>query len=242
VLAAKEMVDKGQVREAERTLTAWLRDHPSDSTQRSFLFELLCFSGQYDRAGKHLAILSQAGPQQELGGILYFSALHAERLRHDRFRSDELGAFPPPASPAGYLNGRRFTSLADADPQIGARLEVFAAGSYLWMPFAHLASVRMEAPRRLRDLLWAPAMIQTAPDFQGTEVREVLIPVIYPFSWQASDEQLWLGRGTAWSADDRGREYPFGQKLLVMDGEEIPLLEVRSIQFDVSPELPHGLA
>ena len=186
--------------------------------------------------------LRNPAPNRNSAASCILSALHAERLWHDRFRSDEFGTSPPPASPAGYLNGRRFMSLADADPQIGARLEVFAAGSYLWMPFAHLASLRMEAPRRLRDLLWAPAMIQNAPDFQGTEVREVLIPVIYPFSWQASDEQLWLGRGTAWSADDRGREYPFGQKLLVMDGEEIPLLEIRSIQFDVSPELPHGVA
>ena len=46
MLAAKEMLDNGQVREAERSLTAWLRDHPSDHKQRSFLFELLCFSGQ----------------------------------------------------------------------------------------------------------------------------------------------------------------------------------------------------
>jgi type VI secretion system protein ImpE len=60
---------------------------------------------------------------------------------------------------------------------------------------------------------------------------EVIIPGIYPFSWNSSDESLWLGRSTEWVADDEGNEFPVGQKVFVVDGEEIPLLEVKTIEF-----------
>lgn len=74
-------------------------------------------------------------------------------------------------------------------------------------------------------------MVRTGPSFKGTELGEVLIPAIYPFSWKHSNEAVWLGRVTDWAADDEGNEYPSGQKTLLLDGEEIPFLEVRSLEF-----------
>jgi type VI secretion system protein ImpE len=117
---------------------------------------------------------------------------------------------------------------------MGARLEVFAAGAYLWIPFEHIASVEIEPPRRLRDTLWTPAFVRTGPAFKGTELGEVLIPAIYPFSWKNSNESVWLGRVTDWAADEDGKEYPSGQKILQLDGEEIPFLEIRSLEFSVA--------
>ena len=90
----------------------------------------------------------------------------------------------------------------------------------------------MEAPRRLRDTLWTPAFVCTGPSFKGTDIGEVLIPAIYPFSWKNPDESVWLGRVTDWAGDDEGNEYPSGQKMLLLDGEEIPFLEVRSLKFE----------
>ncbi|MGH9431364.1 MAG: type VI secretion system accessory protein TagJ [Terriglobia bacterium] len=230
-MTAKELFDAGKVGEAEKALTAYVRDHPADISQRTFLFELLCFSGQYDRAQKQLTALSGGSPEAELGAILYFSALHAERTRHETFQKQEFAKDSSPKDLPGTLNGKPFKSIRDADPEIGARLEAYAAGAYLWIPFEHIASVQMEPPRRLRDTLWAPAIVRTGPSFKGTELGEVLLPVIYPFSWKNSDESVWLGRSTEWAADDEGNEYPSGQKLLLVDGEEVPFLEIRSIEF-----------
>jgi type VI secretion system protein ImpE len=129
------------------------------------------------------------------------------------------------------LNGRPFQSVSDADPDLGARLEVFAAGSYLWIPFQHIASVEIQPPRRLRDTLWIPALVRTGPSFKGAELGEVLIPAVYPFSWKHPDQSVWLGRSTDWLADEEGTEYPVGQKMLLLDGEEIPFLEIRSLEF-----------
>ena len=230
-MTAKQLFDIGKVREAEKQLTAYLRDHPTDVGQRTFLFELLCFAGDYDRAEKQLAVLSQGSPDAELGAILYFAALHAEKTRHQMFGAEDFPRQAAVPSPAGMLNGRPFESLTDCDPDIGARLEVFAAGSYLWIAFEHLASIEMEPPRKLRDTLWRPAIVRTAPSFQGAELGEVLVPVLYPFSWKHPDESVWLGRMTDWAADDEGKQYPSGQRTWLIDGEEIPFLEVRSVEF-----------
>jgi type VI secretion system protein ImpE len=231
-MTAKQLFDAGKVREAEKTLSAYLRDHPMDVAQRTFLFELLCFSGQYDRAEKQLGVLAKGNGEAELGAVLYYSALHAEKIRHELFQKQEYPKTAVANSSPGTLNGKPFESIRDADPDIGPRLEVFAAGAYLWIPFEHIASVEMAAPRRLRDTLWAPALVRTGPSFKGTELGEVLIPVIYPFSWKSPDETVWLGRATDWAPDDQGQEYPSGQKLFLVDGEEVPLLEVRSLEFN----------
>lgn len=233
-MTAKQLFEAGKVREAEKELTAYLRDHPTNVIQRTFLFELLCFSGDYERAEKQLSVLAQGGSQTEMGAVLYYSALHAEKTRHEVFDKQQFSKDVHSFSPSGQLNGRAFQTLRDADPDLGARLEVFAAGAYLWIPFQHVASLEMEAPRRLRDTLWRPAMVRTGPSFQGADLGEVLIPAIYPFSWKHPDESVWLGRVTDWAADEHGTEYPSGQKIWMLDGEEVPFLEIRSLEFSVA--------
>jgi len=227
----KELLRAGRVRDAESALNAYLRDNPADTGKRTFLFELLCFSGQYDRAEKHLGVLAKSSPEAEMGAVLYYSALHAEKTRHAMFQKQDFPKDPAPPSPPGTLNGKPFQSIRDADPEIGARMELYAAGAYLWIPFQHIASVQMEAPKCLRDTLWTPALVLTGPDFKGTDIGQVILPAVYPFSWKSEDESLWLGRATEWVADDDGHEFPVGQKMFIVDGEEVPLLEIRSLEF-----------
>ena len=46
---------------AHDALGAEVRDNPTDAQRRAFLFELLCFAGQYDRAEKQLNVLGSGG-------------------------------------------------------------------------------------------------------------------------------------------------------------------------------------
>jgi type VI secretion system protein ImpE len=230
-MTPKELLCAGKVRDAEKALGAYLRDNPADAAQRTFLFELLCFSGQYDRAEKQLGVLAKGNEQAEMGAVLYYSALHAEKTRHAMFQKQEFPKEPAPPSPSGTLNGKPFQSISDADPEIGARLELYAAGAYLWIPFRHIASIQMEAPKTLRDTMWAPAFVMTGPEFKGTDIGQVILPAVYPFSWKSQDESLWLGRASEWVRDDEGNEFPVGQKMFIVDGEEVPLLEIRSLEF-----------
>ena len=70
-ITAKELFAAGKVREAEKMLTAYLREHPSDVPQRTFLFELLCFAGEYARAERQLAVLASGSTESETGAIVY---------------------------------------------------------------------------------------------------------------------------------------------------------------------------
>src|SRR5438067_2530028 len=108
-----ELFRSGKLNDAVQALGAELRSNPLDAKRRTFLFELLCFSGDYDRAEKHLAVL-------------------------------------------------------------------------------------------------AP-MTSTHPD-----------------------EEVRLGRTTVFEADSEYGEVPFGQKMLAVDDEEVPILEIRKLTFDVA--------
>ena len=236
---AQELFRSGQLDGALKSLSAEVRDNPTDARRRTFLFELLCFAGDYQRADKQLEVLGQGGPSSELGVLLYRSALYAERQREDLFNR---GEYPKPSEkPAvdrpGTFNGKPISSFSDADPRVGARLEMFAAGNYLWLPLEHVASITIETPKRLRDLLWTPAAVRTTPSFKGAELGEVLLPVLAPFSWKHPDDAVRLGRATVWEQrEGYAEEVPFGQKLWLVDGEEIPFLEIRSLEFSPAPE------
>jgi type VI secretion system protein ImpE len=94
----------------------------------------------------------------------------------------------------------------------------------------------MEAPKRLRDLLWAPAIVRPAPGAtRQYELGEVLIPALAPLSAQHEDREVRLGRVTEWEELPDGEQVPVGQKLLLVDGEEFPLLEVRELEIHPAP-------
>jgi type VI secretion system protein ImpE len=229
----QELLRAGRLDEAIETLGAELRVEPGDARRRIFLFELLCFAGAYQRAEKQLDILAQRGPDAAMGTLLYRSALHAEQIRQEMFLEGRFPSGPAPRPVSGRLNGTPFKSFTDADPRIGARLEVYAAGQYTWIPFEQIASVRMSAPTRLRDLLWAPAAVRTSADFKGVELGEVLLPVLAPLTWQDQNNTVRLGRVTEWRDLGDGTDAPIGQKLLLVDGEEFPMLELREL--DIVP-------
>jgi type VI secretion system protein ImpE len=134
------------------------------------------------------------------------------------------------AAVGGSLNGQQFQSIEDADPRIGARLEVLAGVNYMWVPLEHVTLLEMDAPKRLRDLLWIPARVHTSEGFEGADLGEVLLPVLSPASGGHAEDAVRLGRATVWELTADGGEIPFGQKMLVADGEEIPLLELRRLE------------
>lgn len=232
----RELFASGRLDDAIVALGAEVRDNPTDAHRRAFLFELLCFAGDYDRAEKQLGVLGRSGKDAELGALLYHAALHAERLRQDMFHTQ---VFPLTTARivGGTVNGTPFRSLTDADPRIGARLELFAAGQYTWLPFEHIASIRVEAPKRLRDLLWLPAVVRPSETFTGLEMGEILLPAIAPLTWQYDDGDLRLGRVTEWTQLEDGAQVPLGQKLLLVDGEEFPLLELRELEIALAPAM-----
>jgi type VI secretion system protein ImpE len=235
-MGAKELFQAGKLNEAVQALGVEVRDNPTDVRRRTFLFELLCFQGEYERAEKHLHVLAGGNPDSQMGAVLYFSALHAERTRQELFQKKEYPSVPADGNGrGGVIDGRTFESIEDSDPRVGPRLELFAAGAYLWIPFEHIEAIEIQQPKKLRDLLWVPALVRTGPKFKGTELGEVLLPVLAPFSSKSGDDNIRLGRGTDWQEID-GEAVPIGQRMFSVDGEDFPILEIRKIEFTPSPD------
>src|ERR1017187_1248699 len=211
----------GQLRAAIDALGAKLKKQPLDTKRRTFLFELLCFAGEFDRAEKQINILSDAGPEAASGALLYRSALHAERERQDMFARGALPLGATHPSRSGQLNGDEFAALSDADPRIGAHLEAFIAGSYTWIPFRYIESIETQPPKRLRDLLWLPALVSTTSEFRFRDLGEILLPAIAPLSWKHNDDEVRLSRTTVWEDDATYGQIPASQKMLALAEVEL---------------------
>jgi len=226
-----ELFQSGRLQEAIPALGAEVRDHPLDIKRRTFLFELLCFAGEYDRAAKHLDILGDASPAAKMGSLVYQCAIQAEKTRQTMFVDH---SYPPPkagATRSGTRNGISFNSFSDTDERFAGHLEVFVAGSYVWITLEQISSIEIPAPKRLRDLLWTPAIVRPTPAYRAMELGEVLLPVLSPLSWKHEDDSVKLGRSTVWDENSNSGAVPFGQKTFLIDEQEIPILELGKIEF-----------
>src|ERR1051325_11228875 len=113
-MTAMEVFQSGRLQEAIVALGEEVRNTPLDIKRRTFLFELLCFAGDYDRAEKHLDILADAGPAAQMGCLLYRSAIHAERMRQKMFVEHTFPAAKTKEETSGTPNARTFTESCDA--------------------------------------------------------------------------------------------------------------------------------
>ena len=231
-MTATELFQSGRLQQAIEALGEEVRNAPLDAKRRTFLFELLCFAGEYDRAEKHLSILADSSQAAGMGSLLYRSALHAERTRQTMFQDRTFPMAQTVRSRNVSRSGAFGSSFSDADPRIGGALELFVAGSYSWVALEQIARIEVPKPKRLRDLLWTPAIVTTTPEYKAMELGEVLLPVISPLSWQHDDDDVRLGRSTVWIEDETYGDIPLGQKLFVLDGQDIPILELGAVEFE----------
>ena len=65
-----------------------MREQPADARARTFLFELLCFAGEFERARKQLSALAQDANDTRLGVTFYLAALTAEIDRQAFYEED----------------------------------------------------------------------------------------------------------------------------------------------------------
>jgi type VI secretion system protein ImpE len=230
-MTPQELYQDGRLREAITALGGELKKNPLDAKRRTFLFELLLFAGEYDRAEKQLEVLAGAGVEAAAGTLLYRSALYAERTRRDMFDRGETPKVEPTVAAPGLWNGQPFQTFEDSDPRIGGNLEVYIAGSYTWIPTMYLRRLVLQRPTSLRDLMWIQVRIETTPEFRIQEIGEVLIPAIAPLSFRHPEEQVQLGREAAWEENARHGQIPYGAKLMVIDGVDVPLMEIRSLEW-----------
>jgi type VI secretion system protein ImpE len=84
-MTSQELLQSGQLSAAIVRVTQEVKAKPADLRGRTFLFELLCFSGDLDRAGKQLDVLGQDSADSEIAVQRYRGLLQAERARRRLF-------------------------------------------------------------------------------------------------------------------------------------------------------------
>lgn len=200
-------------------------------------------------------------PGVELAIQVYRSLLSAEERRRSVFHGDGLPKFIAPPEPHvdAYLlllrrlesasadeaarlleeaedslpavSGRRgaqpFASIRDADDRLAGVLEVFHEGEYLWVPFDQIVRLEVTPPRKLRELIWAQAKLEV----RGQPVGDVFIPALYVDSHLHSDGHVKAGRLTEWEARHDTIVVGKGQRMLLVDDEEIALLDLGVVDF-----------
>jgi type VI secretion system protein ImpE len=88
-MTANELFQNGRLRDAIDAQTAKVKSAPTDRPARFFLFELLLFSGDLDRARKQLDVLKYDDPRHSAAAEQYRSALDAETRRRAVFAGTE---------------------------------------------------------------------------------------------------------------------------------------------------------
>src|SRR5512142_2311665 len=111
-MSAKDLFDAGNLHGAIAELTQEVKANPRDLRSRIFLFELLCFAADFERAQRQLDAVAQASGdvKVELGTQVYRNALTAEMARRAFFRGE--GRQPkfisePPAYAALHIEAIR---------------------------------------------------------------------------------------------------------------------------------------
>ena len=259
-MTVHQLLDAGDLSSAIAQIGQELKTSPGDYAKRTALFELLCCAGDLDRAAKHLEVMAGENTDRAVAVQPYRNLLEGERKRRRLFTDGLIPGLPKRApeytrlhvesinrvrasqyddaralleesatlrpAVSGSINGTPFEDLTDADDLIGPFLEVIVGDTCSWIPWEMVRSVTTEAPRHLRDLIWLPAEVEL--DFGP--LGHVFLPVLYADSYLHEDNRVKLGRMTAWRSDVPGLALGAGQKLLMADEREWPLLEVRHLE------------
>lgn len=257
----EQYLQQGNLQASLDSIQDKIRSDASNVDFRIFLFQLLVVQGSWTRAEKQLDVIAKLDDGALAMVHAYRAAIQCELMREDVFsaraepvfmgqpqewqalmvqalkltvegkdnaaqelRSEALAIAP---TLAGDLNGDSFEWLADADSRIGPMLEVYVEGRYMWVPFTNILRIEIEKPEDLRDMVWLPAHIQ----WQTEGESFVLIPTRYPFS-ATQDDSLALSRKTEWLQKGNDTYTGYGQRLLVSDLNDYPIMDVRELKFE----------
>jgi type VI secretion system protein ImpE len=166
-------------------------------------------------------------PEQWMALLLQAFKLDAQG-RHPQAAPLREQAFEQAPAVAGRIDDTPFEWIADADPRFGPCLELVVNGSYAWVPFARLQTLKFESPTDLRDKVWAPVQITWTNGGQAVG----FIPCRYPDSERSADSDVVLARKTDWLSPADDFYVGSGQRMFATDAGEYPLLDVRTISFD----------
>jgi type VI secretion system protein ImpE len=259
-MTAKDLMDAAQLGPAIARLGEELRARPADRTARTFLFELLCFSDDFDRAERQLDVLGHQDGDP-LGVQVYRSLLAAERLRSRCWAEGVRPRFvlDPPAMVELHLEA---LDLVRQGRLVEAREALDRAGTMQAPLRGTVGGAAFGEFRDADDILapvlevvssagyfWVPwehiqhlavstprnlrDLLWTPADlatFDG-QLGQVFLPNFYPGTGSHPDDLVRLGRTTVWQDLGAGIVRGAGPKVFLAGDEPFTLPELGVVQF-----------
>lgn len=258
---AKIQLDAGNLKGATEAALAAVKANPTDEPARIFLFELSCFSGDWERATRQLDVIGHQDANAMIGSLIYRQSFEAERKRTKYFSESLKPEFldTPPDYVYGLLtanNRLREGNTAEAreildtvDSQRPAfACQVNGVEVSDFRDFNDLTSVILEVI--IKDsYVWIPFeqiekieitapkslrdhfWLQATVETENGTNGDLLIPALYADSWKHGDDQIRLGKLTDWR--DVGEEIYIGEgtKLFSIGNEHKTILEIEKVEF-----------
>ena len=258
---AKKQLEAGNLATAVETALGLVKSNPTDQSARTFLFELSCFSGDWDRAERQLDVIGHQDANTAIGSLIYRQNLSAER---DRIKFFAEGLRPEtPETPPDYVedlfkaNDRLREGKTEEARELLDSVEenrpafsctVNGEGFSDFRDYNDSTMCVFEAIVK-DSYVWLPfdqvAKIEflerkslrdifwPQAQFELTNGTngEMFIPSLYANTWKNSDDQVRLGRSVDWR--DAGDEIFIGEgtRLYTMDGKDRSILDIKSIEF-----------
>jgi len=260
-MQAGELYKAGRLQEAIEAQLLEVRTAPTDPAKRLFLFELLAFSGDLERARRQIDQAEHHDADLDAATAVYRKLLDAEQARRDLFaRGVAPGFFGEPAEHLRVrldaVNRLREGRFAEAGEALARANEAVPAvhGSLNGRPFQAFRDaddlfagvLEVMAHGRyfwvgldqLRLVTIDPPRFPRDQLFVPAHVEladeqgDVFLPVLYPGSHEHADEQVRLGRMTDWRELEGGAVLGVGLHTYLHDDDAIGLLEWREWRSD----------
>lgn len=254
---ANDYFKSGDLTKAIEAQTQAVKAAPGDQGVRLFLFELLAFAGDLDRAQKHIDIIHYDDLAVEAGVDAYRRLLDAERKRRDFFAKSTPPSFFAEFPEHVNLRIQALLELRSGRPADAAATFAKAdeqapliKGTCNDKPFEGMR----DGDDRFGPILevmargsyyWVPwdqiaALEMKAPKFPRDLIwmpahlemkdaaGDVFLPTRYPGSENSKDTEIQLGRKTDWQGDG-GPTIGLGTKTYLVGEDGMSILEWRKV-------------
>lgn len=259
---AKLQLDAGNLSGAVDSALNLVKTNPTSVPGRTFLFELCCFSGDWERAEKQLDVIGHQDANAMMGSLIYRQNFKAER---DRLNLFENGTRPEHAMPfPDYVEDLLKANELVREGKSAEARELLDSVEENRPAFR--CKVDGESFSDLRDYndltmcvfeiilkdtyIWAPFeqvkkiefldrkslrdvfWLQANVELANGMEGEMFLPSLYAGTWRHQDDKVRLGRSVDWR--DAGDDLYIGEgtKLFWMDGRDRSILDIKSIEFE----------
>jgi type VI secretion system protein ImpE len=258
---AGELFKAGKLSEAIDAQLKEVKAKPADHGQRLFLFELLAFAGDLDRAQRQIEAINYNQMELDAAVLAYRRLLDSERARRRLFSESLVPRFFGDQPEHVHLRLEAVNRLRENRPAEAAELLTKAAsvtpeakGQINGKPFSSLRDCDDLFSGVLEVMAqggyyWVPleqidAISINAPktprDLLWLNARlemtesagNVHLPTLYAGSHEHADDQVKLGRMTDWKSSENAPTLGVGVKTYLADDDAVTILEWRQLEIN----------